>query len=186
MVGNSQVAKISDNLSCSHSQCETIGVYGHIDNATRCMTCYFHSSSRQFTVTDRIYLMLGVIPSLNSILRVRQPVLINFAYLFVGKWDCPWHHCDICGKSATKLCTMCPNSFCNQHFTDNVQTVQGCVFCMGHTSAEMVEVASKKAMLSSEPSTPLSSEGSIGTGSSTVADPASFMSSLTKAAAAKI
>ncbi|XP_029459790.1 histone-lysine N-methyltransferase NSD3 isoform X1 [Rhinatrema bivittatum] len=32
-----------------------------------------------------------------------------------GKWDCPWHQCDVCGSSATALCEFCPSSFCKDH-----------------------------------------------------------------------
>lgn len=41
---------------------------------------------------------------------------------FSGKWLCPWHHCDLpkCGKRAKKLCTLCPNSFCNQHLDGKI------------------------------------------------------------------
>ncbi|XP_048474648.1 histone-lysine N-methyltransferase NSD3 isoform X6 [Rhincodon typus] len=32
-----------------------------------------------------------------------------------GKWECPWHHCDECGKSSTSFCDFCPNSYCKEH-----------------------------------------------------------------------
>lgn len=32
-----------------------------------------------------------------------------------GKWECPWHHCDVCGKPSTLFCHFCPNSFCKEH-----------------------------------------------------------------------
>ncbi|XP_034015655.1 histone-lysine N-methyltransferase NSD2 isoform X2 [Thalassophryne amazonica] len=32
-----------------------------------------------------------------------------------GRWDCPWHHCDICGKNSDAFCQLCPNSFCKAH-----------------------------------------------------------------------
>ncbi|XP_039087976.1 histone-lysine N-methyltransferase NSD2 isoform X1 [Hyaena hyaena] len=32
-----------------------------------------------------------------------------------GKWECPWHHCDVCGRPSTSFCHFCPNSFCKQH-----------------------------------------------------------------------
>lgn len=32
-----------------------------------------------------------------------------------GKWECPWHQCDMCGKEAASFCEMCPRSFCKQH-----------------------------------------------------------------------
>uniref|UniRef100_A0A3P8WLT6 Nuclear receptor binding SET domain protein 1b n=1 Tax=Cynoglossus semilaevis TaxID=244447 RepID=A0A3P8WLT6_CYNSE len=34
---------------------------------------------------------------------------------FKGRWECPWHQCDVCGKEAASFCEMCPSSFCNQH-----------------------------------------------------------------------
>ncbi|CAI9604047.1 unnamed protein product, partial [Staurois parvus] len=32
-----------------------------------------------------------------------------------GKWECPWHQCDICNKEAASFCEMCPSSFCKVH-----------------------------------------------------------------------
>uniref|UniRef100_A0A672HEJ8 Nuclear receptor binding SET domain protein 2 n=2 Tax=Salarias fasciatus TaxID=181472 RepID=A0A672HEJ8_SALFA len=32
-----------------------------------------------------------------------------------GRWDCPWHHCDVCGKNSVAFCQLCPNSFCKAH-----------------------------------------------------------------------
>uniref|UniRef100_H3D4D3 Nuclear receptor binding SET domain protein 2 n=1 Tax=Tetraodon nigroviridis TaxID=99883 RepID=H3D4D3_TETNG len=32
-----------------------------------------------------------------------------------GRWDCPWHHCDVCGKNSEAFCQLCPNSFCKSH-----------------------------------------------------------------------
>ncbi|XP_042357025.1 histone-lysine N-methyltransferase NSD2 [Plectropomus leopardus] len=32
-----------------------------------------------------------------------------------GRWDCPWHHCDVCGKNSEAFCQLCPNSFCKAH-----------------------------------------------------------------------
>ncbi|RXN00772.1 Histone-lysine N-methyltransferase NSD2 [Acipenser ruthenus] len=32
-----------------------------------------------------------------------------------GRWDCPWHHCDVCGKNSVTFCQFCPNSFCKEH-----------------------------------------------------------------------
>ncbi|XP_076345841.1 histone-lysine N-methyltransferase NSD2-like isoform X2 [Tachypleus tridentatus] len=50
-----------------------------------------------------------------------------------GKWECPWHHCDECGKTSVMLCAECPNSFCKEHGTpDNILFVDGCFFCTEH------------------------------------------------------
>uniref|UniRef100_A0A4W3H6K2 Histone-lysine N-methyltransferase, H3 lysine-36 specific n=2 Tax=Callorhinchus milii TaxID=7868 RepID=A0A4W3H6K2_CALMI len=32
-----------------------------------------------------------------------------------GKWECPWHQCDVCGKEAISFCELCPSSFCMDH-----------------------------------------------------------------------
>nr|DBA30915.1 TPA: hypothetical protein GDO54_006840 [Pyxicephalus adspersus] len=32
-----------------------------------------------------------------------------------GKWECPWHQCDVCNKEAASFCEMCPSSFCKLH-----------------------------------------------------------------------
>lgn len=32
-----------------------------------------------------------------------------------GRWECPRHQCDICGKEAKSYCEICPSSFCDQH-----------------------------------------------------------------------
>ncbi|XP_043560054.1 histone-lysine N-methyltransferase NSD2-like [Chiloscyllium plagiosum] len=32
-----------------------------------------------------------------------------------GKWECPWHQCDVCGKEAVSFCELCPSSFCMDH-----------------------------------------------------------------------
>ncbi|XP_040860422.1 histone-lysine N-methyltransferase, H3 lysine-36 specific isoform X2 [Ochotona curzoniae] len=40
---------------------------------------------------------------------------LNLTRRPAGKWECPWHQCDICGKEAASFCEMCPSSFCKQH-----------------------------------------------------------------------
>ncbi|NXG31749.1 NSD1 protein, partial [Dromaius novaehollandiae] len=40
---------------------------------------------------------------------------LNLTKRPAGKWECPWHQCDLCGKEAASFCEMCPRSFCKQH-----------------------------------------------------------------------
>ncbi|KAF7668686.1 hypothetical protein LDENG_00294660 [Lucifuga dentata] len=40
---------------------------------------------------------------------------LNLAKRPAGRWECPWHQCDICGKEAASFCEMCPSSFCKEH-----------------------------------------------------------------------
>ncbi|XP_023268850.1 uncharacterized protein LOC111659982 [Seriola lalandi dorsalis] len=40
---------------------------------------------------------------------------LNLTKRPAGRWECPWHQCDICGKDAASFCEMCPSSYCCQH-----------------------------------------------------------------------
>ncbi|XP_031724874.1 histone-lysine N-methyltransferase, H3 lysine-36 and H4 lysine-20 specific, partial [Anarrhichthys ocellatus] len=40
---------------------------------------------------------------------------LNLTKRPAGRWECPWHQCDICNKEAASFCEMCPSSYCNQH-----------------------------------------------------------------------
>lgn len=41
--------------------------------------------------------------------------LVMTLILFPGRWECPWHQCDVCGKEAASFCEMCPSSYCKEH-----------------------------------------------------------------------
>ncbi|XP_032348385.1 LOW QUALITY PROTEIN: histone-lysine N-methyltransferase NSD2, partial [Camelus ferus] len=51
-----------------------------------------------------------------------------------GKWECPWHHCDVCGKPSTSFCHFCPNSFCKEHQDGTAfsSTQDGQPYCCEH------------------------------------------------------
>ena len=60
-----------------------------------------------------------------------------------GKWDCPWHHCDVCGKAANQLCSRCPNSFCRSHASGRIyshtygkETISLCHQCINNRDSE--------------------------------------------------
>ncbi|CAL8272103.1 unnamed protein product [Boreogadus saida] len=40
---------------------------------------------------------------------------LNLAKRPAGRWECPWHQCDECGKEAASFCEMCPSSYCKEH-----------------------------------------------------------------------
>ncbi|XP_037835007.1 histone-lysine N-methyltransferase, H3 lysine-36 specific isoform X2 [Kryptolebias marmoratus] len=40
---------------------------------------------------------------------------LNLTKRPAGRWECPWHQCDVCGKEAASFCEMCPSSYCRQH-----------------------------------------------------------------------
>ncbi|XP_051534230.1 histone-lysine N-methyltransferase, H3 lysine-36 specific-like [Myxocyprinus asiaticus] len=40
---------------------------------------------------------------------------LNLTKRPAGRWECPWHQCDLCGKDAASFCEMCPSSYCVEH-----------------------------------------------------------------------
>uniref|UniRef100_A0A3B4ZXC4 Histone-lysine N-methyltransferase NSD2-like n=1 Tax=Stegastes partitus TaxID=144197 RepID=A0A3B4ZXC4_9TELE len=55
-----------------------------------------------------------------------------------GRWDCPWHHCDVCGKNSEAFCQLCPNSFCKAHQEGALRPwpATGQLCCMEHDELE--------------------------------------------------
>ncbi|XP_078534736.1 histone-lysine N-methyltransferase NSD2 [Lissotriton helveticus] len=53
-----------------------------------------------------------------------------------GKWECPWHHCDVCGKPSVMFCQLCPNSLCKEHQDETkfISTEDGHICCCEHDS----------------------------------------------------
>ena len=49
-----------------------------------------------------------------------------------GKWLCPWHFCDECGKRSSKFCPSCPTSFCAQHGEGELLERNGTHYCVDH------------------------------------------------------
>uniref|UniRef100_A0A3P8Q1L4 Histone-lysine N-methyltransferase, H3 lysine-36 specific n=1 Tax=Astatotilapia calliptera TaxID=8154 RepID=A0A3P8Q1L4_ASTCA len=40
---------------------------------------------------------------------------LNLTKRPAGRWECPWHQCDICSKEAASFCELCVSSYCCQH-----------------------------------------------------------------------
>lgn len=50
------------------------------------------------------------------LIEAQPPVsLFSLPLLSSGKWECPWHQCDICSNPAVSFCEFCPHSFCKDH-----------------------------------------------------------------------
>ena len=70
-----------------------------------------------------------------------------------GRWDCPWHFCDVCGKRATQYCQLCPNSFCAAHSEGELFELSGGVMaCDEHSDDEMVLSNSKADIMMAQDS----------------------------------
>lgn len=54
--------------------------------------------------------------------------------LLLGRWECPWHQCNECGKEAASFCEMCPNSYCEKHRDDTlfISKLDGKLSCSEH------------------------------------------------------
>uniref|UniRef100_T2MHJ6 Probable histone-lysine N-methyltransferase NSD2 n=1 Tax=Hydra vulgaris TaxID=6087 RepID=T2MHJ6_HYDVU len=62
-----------------------------------------------------------------------------------GRWECPWHYCDVCGKLAKSLCVLCPNSYCDNHSENDIILMNKHFFCIDHEEKEIsVFFASKE------------------------------------------
>lgn len=92
-----------------------------------------------------------------------------------GKWVCPWHHCDDCGKSASQLCSECPNSFCKSHLAGKIfATEEGKLICWEHE-----DILSKMTVKQVDPSgvkEQMDADQTSVNGGSTVTDSDSQMS----------
>ncbi|XP_051508116.1 histone-lysine N-methyltransferase NSD2-like isoform X2 [Myxocyprinus asiaticus] len=56
-----------------------------------------------------------------------------------GRWDCPWHHCDVCGKNSDAFCQLCPNSFCKAHQEGALRAhpLTGQLCCQEHEDSDL-------------------------------------------------
>lgn len=87
-----------------------------------------------------------------------------------GKWNCPWHHCDVCGRKSTQFCSVCPNSFCSTHAAEANMTRHDELgpLCNEHSAEDIAFVMKRLAEEenesqenpSPEPSTSLSESSS--------------------------
>ncbi|TSW48756.1 Histone-lysine N-methyltransferase NSD2 [Bagarius yarrelli] len=60
-----------------------------------------------------------------------------------GRWDCPWHHCDVCGKPSESFCHLCPNSFCKTHEEGMLKThpTSNQLCCQEHDDLDLQSTA---------------------------------------------
>ncbi|XP_070607547.1 histone-lysine N-methyltransferase NSD2 isoform X2 [Erythrolamprus reginae] len=63
-----------------------------------------------------------------------------------GKWECPWHHCDVCGKPSVSFCHFCPNSFCKDHQEEAELECNwsGQLFCPDHSGENFAEKKARR------------------------------------------
>lgn len=82
----------------------------------------------------------------------------------LGKWDCPWHHCDECGKPAAKKCVECPNSFCSTHADDTkIRMFDNKVYCVEHEDLlDTLEESQSQASAASDDNVELPADSDAG------------------------
>jgi len=63
---------------------------------------------------------------------------LNIEKLPRGRWDCPHHFCDLCGKKSSSFCGICPNSFCKSHTEGEVQMYKDeLLVCTDHDTSDI-------------------------------------------------
>uniref|UniRef100_A0A7M4DYU9 Histone-lysine N-methyltransferase NSD3 n=1 Tax=Crocodylus porosus TaxID=8502 RepID=A0A7M4DYU9_CROPO len=70
-----------------------------------------------------------------------------------GKWECPWHQCDICGNPAISFCEFCPHSFCKDHEKGALMAsaLDGRLCCSAHDPTSPVAPDRKKKKTNEQP-----------------------------------
>ncbi|XP_037098191.1 histone-lysine N-methyltransferase NSD2 isoform X1 [Syngnathus acus] len=73
---------------------------------------------------------------------------LNLSKRPFGRWDCPWHHCDVCGKNSHAFCQLCPNSFCKAHQEGALRAwpPTGQLCCLEHDEQQDVALAAVPAI----------------------------------------
>ena len=69
-----------------------------------------------------------------------------------GKWECPWHFCDSCGKSAKFMCSLCANSYCVKHQEGELFPLRDAIMvCSDHSEEEFTSfLAALEAKLNAD------------------------------------
>nr|XP_055033870.1 histone-lysine N-methyltransferase, H3 lysine-36 specific [Misgurnus anguillicaudatus] len=89
---------------------------------------------------------------------------LNLSKRPAGRWECPWHQCNECGREAASYCEMCPNSYCKQHREGMlfISKLDGKLSCSEHDPCgpdplepgEIREYVSSSPVLHPPPNTP--------------------------------
>ncbi|KAM4819608.1 histone-lysine N-methyltransferase, H3 lysine-36 specific [Thomomys bottae] len=103
---------------------------------------------------------------------------LNLTKRPAGKWECPWHQCDVCGKEAASFCEMCPSSFCKQHREGMlfISKLDGRLSCTEHDPCGPNPLEPGEIREYVPPAGPLSPSSHLAERSSEMATPGSKMS----------
>ncbi|KAG8574261.1 hypothetical protein GDO81_009113 [Engystomops pustulosus] len=65
---------------------------------------------------------------------------LNLTHPPYGKWDCPWHQCDLCGAASSSFCDFCPSSFCKDHEKGALSAAgqDGRLYCSEHDPKDLL------------------------------------------------
>ncbi|CAH8551608.1 unnamed protein product [Dicrocoelium dendriticum] len=98
---------VADAINCSPIKDPA----GRISNSTRVRSRFegVAESSENGVLSDLIYC------SKSDCTKVYHLQCLDLNSPPIGRWFCPWHHCDACGRPSHVFCCMCPSSFCLAH-----------------------------------------------------------------------
>lgn len=68
-------------------------------------------------------------------------IFFNELYVFLGKWICPWHNCNICAKRTIRCCVKCLNSYCPEHSEGYIRHDRALGFvCFEHDPVSEIKI----------------------------------------------
>lgn len=73
--------------------------------------------SQIFSMNKLIWFTNAIWPlaAVNSLVEEVIQLSVYDIFCVSGRWECPWHQCDLCGQEAASFCEMCPSSYCVEH-----------------------------------------------------------------------
>ncbi|XP_036384462.1 histone-lysine N-methyltransferase NSD3-like isoform X1 [Megalops cyprinoides] len=80
-----------------------------------------------------------------------------------GRWECPWHQCNVCQRPASSFCDFCPTSFCREHDSGVMvpSALDGRLCCPSHNPESPLDPESDqgKVKVKEEPPEPVEGTG---------------------------
>ncbi|XP_076140069.1 histone-lysine N-methyltransferase NSD3 isoform X2 [Alosa pseudoharengus] len=69
-----------------------------------------------------------------------------------GRWECPWHQCDVCQRVSSVFCDFCPTSFCRDHERGGLvpSALQGRPCCPKHNPQRPLDEGHAKVKMEEE------------------------------------
>jgi len=114
VMGDSLVNKPIQNLSIRHALADAMRLYKNGKNAEdedNVSVCYHCAYGGDLILCDDPHCA-----------HCYHAACVGLAHAPQGKWICPWHRCEKCGKDASRQCILCPRAYCSNHTPKDILT----------------------------------------------------------------